>query len=123
MIVYVPIKAQCWGVEARVPFLDQEFPKYCNDNTPRIEMRESIEKWCLREAFNTPDNPYLPDSVLWRQKEQFSDGVGYNWIDSLREYAETQVTRRIPVKQVRVTQMRTPEAVWYKNIYDSLFQA
>ena len=77
----------------------------------------------LREAFNTPDNPYLPDSVLWRQKEQFSDGVGYNWIDSLREYAETQVTRQeFQEASAGDPDLRTPEAVWYKNIYDSLFK-
>ncbi len=60
--------------------------------SPEVKCRKNIEKWCLREAFNTPDDPYLPESVLWRQKEQFSDGVGYNWIDSLREYSENQVS-------------------------------
>ena len=50
------------------------------------------EKYILRKAFDTPDNPYLPDEVLWRQKEQFSDGVGYNWIDQLIEYCSSQVT-------------------------------
>jgi len=44
-----------------------------------------MEKWLLRKAFDTPEQPYLPNDVLWRQKEQFSDGVGYSWIDSLRE--------------------------------------
>ena len=50
------------------------------------------EKYILRKAFDTPDNPYLPDEVLWRQKEQFSDGVGYNWIDQLIEYCTSKVT-------------------------------
>ena len=51
---------------------------------PGYEKRKSMEKWAIRQAFDTPDKPYLPEEVLWRQKEQFSDGVGYNWIDSLK---------------------------------------
>ena len=51
-----------------------------------------MEKYTLRKAFDTPEDPYLPNEVLWRQKEQFSDGVGYTWIDSLREMAEKEVT-------------------------------
>lgn len=51
-----------------------------------------IEKYILRKAFDTPDRPYLPDHVLWRQKEQFSDGVGYNWIDGLKAHADSVVS-------------------------------
>ena len=79
-----------WGVEARVPFLDLEFldlamsmdaeHKLCKDGR--------IEKHVLRAAFDGA----LPDEILWRQKEQFSDGVGYGWIDGLRDHAETQVS-------------------------------
>lgn len=50
-----------------------------------------MEKFILRKAFDTPDQPYLPSHILWRQKEQFSDGVGYSWIDTLKEYAEKEV--------------------------------
>ena len=46
-----------------------------------------MEKYLLRKAFDRPESPYLPESVLWRQKEQFSDGVGYDWVDRLREYS------------------------------------
>ena len=46
-----------------------------------------MEKYLLRKAFDRPDSPYLPESVLWRQKEQFSDGVGYDWVDRLKEYS------------------------------------
>ena len=46
-----------------------------------------MEKYILRKAFDDPADPYLPESVLWRQKEQFSDGVGYSWVDGLKEYA------------------------------------
>ncbi|CAM9969605.1 unnamed protein product, partial [Choristocarpus tenellus] len=51
-----------------------------------------IEKYIIRKAFDTPDDPYLPDHILYRQKEQFSDGVGYGWIDSLRDHAEKQIS-------------------------------
>ena len=111
-----------WGVEARVPFLDQSFLNTVMTISPEVKCRENIEKWCLREAFNTPDDPYLPESVLWRQKEQFSDGVGYNWIDSLREYSENQVSDE-DFQQAHSSDphLRTKEAVWYRRIYDSLF--
>ncbi len=49
---------------------------------------KKMEKYILRKAFDDPLDPYLPESVLWRQKEQFSDGVGYSWVDGLKEYAQ-----------------------------------
>jgi len=82
-----------WGVEARVPFLDKEFLDYAmNEIDPQDKMcgvngDGRIEKWMLREAFKE----YLPESVLWRQKEQFSDGVGYSWIDSIKDRAEEMI--------------------------------
>ena len=71
-----------WGVEARVPFLDRLFLEYAMNLDPEVKMcpGDKIEKNCLRSAFDTPENPFLPDEILWRQKEQFSDGVGYSWI-------------------------------------------
>jgi len=111
-----------WGVEARVPFLDQSFLNTVMTINPKLKCRDNKEKWCLREAFNTPDDPYLPENVLWRQKEQFSDGVGYSWIDSLREYSETQVTKEeFEEANKNDEHLRTREAVWYRRIYDSLF--
>merc|ERR1719183_2020112 len=79
-----------WGVEARVPFLDKEFMEVAMAIDPKEKMcvNGRMEKFIVRKAFDTKDDPYLPDSVLWRQKEQFSDGVGYNWIDSLKAFAE-----------------------------------
>jgi asparagine synthase (glutamine-hydrolysing) len=81
-----------WGVEARVPFLDRKFIDAAMHLNPEVKLsgkhRGRMEKQFLREAFAG----YLPDSVLWRQKEQFSDGVGYAWIDSLKAHAETHVT-------------------------------
>jgi len=83
------------GIETRVPFLDTAFL----DATIRIKPEEKqpktyegIEKYILRKAFDTPENPYLPEDVLWRQKEQFSDGVGYNWIDELMGHCSTQIS-------------------------------
>ena len=91
-----------WGIEARVPFLDQVFldeMMNIDPNEKTIDLSEKpdgvhpkLEKYVLRKAFDTPENPYLPENVLWRQKEQFSDGVGYDWVDSLRAYAEDEVT-------------------------------
>lgn len=57
-----------------------------------ITKEQPIEKWVLRKAFDDPENPWLPDEVLWRQKEQFSDGVGYSWIDGIRDMVEQQVS-------------------------------
>ncbi|MGO4821579.1 MULTISPECIES: asparagine synthase B [unclassified Flavobacterium] len=83
------------GLEARVPYLDKEFLNVAVRIKPEEKQPknyEGIEKYILRKAFDTAEDPYLPAEVLWRQKEQFSDGVGYNWIDQLIEYCATQVT-------------------------------
>lgn len=78
-----------WGVEARVPFLDREFLEVAMGMDPRAKMpRDGVEKAILRETFGD----LLPPSVAGRQKEQFSDGVGYAWIDALRAHAERRVT-------------------------------
>jgi asparagine synthase (glutamine-hydrolysing) len=79
-----------WGVEGRVPFLDKEFMDVAMRINPKDKMinGERMEKWVLRKAFED----YLPASVAWRQKEQFSDGVGYNWIDTLRELTSKEVS-------------------------------
>jgi asparagine synthase (glutamine-hydrolysing) len=79
-----------WGVEGRVPFLDKEFMDVAMRLNPKDKMinKERIEKWVLRKAFED----YLPSSVAWRQKEQFSDGVGYNWIDSLKALTSKEVS-------------------------------
>jgi asparagine synthase (glutamine-hydrolysing) len=90
---------------------------------PKVKMRDSREKWGLRKAFDTPENPYLPEDILWRQKEQFSDGVGYSWIDSLKSYAESMVSDiEFQARKSEDSHLRTHEAVWYKNIYDELFK-
>jgi len=119
-----------WGVEARVPFLDRFFLDYCLGFDTRDKMcvdengEPRIEKYILRKAFDTPDDPYLPEEVLWRQKEQFSDGVGYNWIDSLREFAEAQVTDRQFEARARRFPLNTPltkEAYYIRQTFESHF--
>ena len=79
-----------WGVEGRVPFLDKEFMDIAMRLNPKDKMIRDgrMEKWVVRKAFED----YLPESIAWRQKEQFSDGVGYSWIDTLKEQAAQRVS-------------------------------
>jgi asparagine synthase (glutamine-hydrolysing) len=111
-----------WGVEARVPFLDREFLDVAMsfDSEDKRIVPGRIEKHVLRQAFKG----YLPDEILWRQKEQFSDGVGYSWIDSLRAHAEEQVSdgelERAAYRFPR-NPPRTKEAYVYRSIFDSHF--
>ena len=79
-----------WGIEGRVPFLDKEFIDVAMSINPEDKMIKDgrIEKWVLRKAFED----MLPEEVAWRQKEQFSDGVGYSWIDTLKEKVEQEVS-------------------------------
>jgi asparagine synthase (glutamine-hydrolysing) len=111
-----------WGVEARVPYLDREFLDVAMAFAPREKMVAPgrMEKHPLRTAFES----YLPAEIVWRQKEQFSDGVGYGWIDSLKAAAET----RVGATQMEGARYRFPtntpatkEAYLYREIFDSLF--
>ena len=85
-----------WGIETRVPFEDKDLVEWSMTLPPECKTRNGIEKWIVRSAFDvkTQDgNPeYLPDEILWRQKDQFSDAVGYNWIDSIKELAENEIS-------------------------------
>ncbi|OXG06219.1 asparagine synthase (glutamine-hydrolysing) [Flavobacterium araucananum] len=115
------------GIETRVPFLDKQFL----DVTIRIKPEEkqpkkydSVEKYILRKAFDTPENPYLPTEVLWRQKEQFSDGVGYNWIDQLIEYCATQVSDEqlaAASTEFPYNSPTTKEAYLYRSIFHKFY--
>jgi len=111
-----------WGVEARVPFLDREFLDLAMgfDAEDKMIVPERMEKHVLRQAFKG----YLPDQILWRQKEQFSDGVGYSWIDSLRAHAEKEVTDD-ELARARYRFPRNPpptkEAYVYRTIFESHF--
>ncbi|XWW95892.1 hypothetical protein V2A60_003860 [Cordyceps javanica] len=119
-----------WGLEARVPFLDKEFLETTMNIDPADKMinKERMEKYILRKAFDTsdePDNtPYLPESILWRQKEQFSDGVGYGWIDALKDTAELHVTDEMmknPKAEWGTDVPDTKEGYWYRLMFDEHF--
>ena len=116
-----------WGVEGRVPFLDKEFIDTAMSLNPSDKMnirlsdgKQRMEKWILRKAFED----MLPEEICWRQKEQFSDGVGYNWIDTLKKMTEEKVSdaefarreNRFPVNPPK-----TKEEYYYREIYSRLF--
>lgn len=111
-----------WGIEGRVPFLDKEFMDIAMRLNPKDKMAGNgkMEKWILRKAFED----YLPDSIVWRQKEQFSDGVGYSWIDTLKSVAAEEVTD----DQVESARFRFPvnppmskEEYRYRVIFSEFF--
>ncbi|KAK4575357.1 asparagine synthetase [Recurvomyces mirabilis] len=126
-----------WGVEARVPFLDKEFLDTAMNIDPAEKMitKGKIEKYILRQAFDPASlppgaKPYLPPNILWRQKEQFSDGVGYGWIDALKDEAKKMVSD----EQMKVEAMKkehpqweagdlpdSKEAYWYRCMFDEHF--
>jgi asparagine synthase (glutamine-hydrolysing) len=120
-----------WGVEPRVPFLDREFLDVAMAFDARHKMVGArgegaaskgrlIEKAVLREAFDG----YLPESILWRQKEQFSDGVGYGWIDGLKAHAESHVSDRelaAAAKRFPVNPPQTKEAYFYRTVFEQNF--
>ncbi|KAF1940781.1 glutamine-hydrolyzing asparagine synthase [Clathrospora elynae] len=121
-----------WGVEARVPFLDKQFLETSMNIDPADKLIDfkagRMEKYILRKAFDTTDEPdtqpYLPDKILWRQKEQFSDGVGYGWIDALKDNAELHVTDEMmknPKKEWGDDIPDTKEAYWYRCMFDEHF--
>lgn len=113
-----------WGVEGRVPFLDKEFIDTAMRINPEDKMisqeKGRIEKWIIRKAFEE----YLPAHVVWRQKEQFSDGVGYNWIDSLKELTSQQVSdKQLANAAYRfpVNTPRTKEEYYYRTLFHEHF--
>ncbi len=111
-----------WGIEGRVPFLDKEFIDVAMSINPKDKMisSERMEKWVLRKAFES----YLPKEVTWRQKEQFSDGVGYDWIDSLKEVVESQVSdqdMRVASHRFPKQTPRTKEEYFYRSIFEEHF--
>ncbi|KAJ1971588.1 asparagine synthetase [Dimargaris xerosporica] len=124
-----------WGLEARVPFLDKEFLSVAMGVDPRDKecSAERMEKYIIRRAFDPEQlvqdgevdtTPYLPSHILWRQKEQFSDGVGYSWIDSLRDVAERKVSDADYA--IRATRWpedtpATKEAYYYRHLFEQSF--
>ena len=111
-----------WGVEGRVPFLDKDFMDVAMRLNPAAKMAPGkvIEKKVLREAFEG----MLPHEVAWRQKEQFSDGVGYNWIDSLKEITAAQVSDEMMTEAAERFPVNTPrnkEEYYYRSIFEEHF--
>ncbi|KAH8117328.1 glutamine-hydrolyzing asparagine synthase [Phellopilus nigrolimitatus] len=113
-----------WGLEARVPFLDKAFLDIAMNIDPSAKMfnkgkaqevdedgQPIMEKYILRKAFDCAPHgkPYLPRSILWRQKEQFSDGVGYSWIDGMKAHAETTVSDADFSKRAERWSVDTPD--------------
>jgi asparagine synthase (glutamine-hydrolysing) len=118
------------GLEARVPFLDKDMLDATMLTDPDAKMirkgeeTQFLEKWMLREAFNDPDEPYLPESVLFRQKEQFSDGVGYSWIDGIKAHAEKVITdgdMKTAAARFPYNTPMTKEGCYYRTIFHSHF--
>jgi asparagine synthase (glutamine-hydrolysing) len=111
-----------WGVEGRVPFLDKDFLDVAMRQNPEAKMcpGKTIEKRIVREAFAS----MLPESVAWRQKEQFSDGVGYSWIDTLKEMTAAAVTDEQMAHAAERFPIHTPqnkEEYYYRSIFAEHF--
>src|SRR5574344_1088739 len=116
-----------WGVEGRVPFLDKEFIDIAMRLNPLDKMnikmpdgKQRMEKWIVRKAFED----ILPADICWRQKEQFSDGVGYSWIDTLKKVAESKVSDAqfaIRAKRFPINTPVTKEEYYYREIFSRLF--
>jgi len=111
-----------WGIEARVPFLDKNFMDVAMRINPEDKMcgNGKMEKAILRSSFEG----YLPKEILWRQKEQFSDGVGYSWIDGLKAHVESQVTDQQLASAEFKFPVNTPdtkEAYFYRCIFEGHF--
>jgi len=111
-----------WGVEGRVPFLDKEFMDVAMRINPddKLIRNGRIEKWVIRKAFED----YLPQEVAWRQKEQFSDGVGYSWIDSLKALTKEKISD----DELKNAKYRFPinppmskEEYYYRTIFEEHF--
>jgi asparagine synthase (glutamine-hydrolysing) len=119
-----------WGLEARVPFLDKNFLDVAmavhgnHKVSHKPPYNHKMEKYILRKAFDTPNDPYLPDDILWRQKEQFSDGVGYSWIDGLKDKAEASISDADFARASIIFPHDTPttkEAFWYRRVFEKHF--
>ncbi|NNL03521.1 MAG: asparagine synthase B, partial [Eudoraea sp.] len=111
-----------WGIEGRVPFLDKEFMDVAMRINPKDKMinGERMEKWVVRKAFES----VLPESVAWRQKEQFSDGVGYSWIDTLKEIVDKEVSdEQLANAEFRypIQTPTTKEEFYYRSIFEGHF--
>ena len=115
-----------FGLEVRVPFLDKKFitnsfqtpPEYKNSNN-------RIEKWLIRTAFDDVENPFLPNEILWRKKNAFSDAVGYQWVDRLIEKIDTLITDKEleNANQIYIhNPPETKEGLYYRKIFNKHYK-
>ena len=118
------------GLELRFPFLDQAFVDLALSTDPVLRQPQPgptgarIEKAWLRYAFDDPHYPWLPDEVLWRQKEQFSDGVGYAWVDELRRHCEARLSPsqwQARAERFAEDPPPTPELYWMRSLFEAEF--
>ncbi|ETW85785.1 cysteine peptidase C44 [Heterobasidion irregulare TC 32-1] len=130
-----------WGLEARVPFLDKAFLDVALNTDAKEKMfskgasqqvdedgRPKMEKYIIRKAFDIAPNgkPYLPRSILWRQKEQFSDGVGYSWIDGIKANADSVISDDVFEKRHERWASDVPdtkEGYYIRDVFDGLFMS
>ena len=117
-----------WALEARVPFLDRHFLDVAMKIDPSFKRPDrsagKMEKHILRLAFDDQENPWLPADILWRQKEQFSDGVGYSWIDQLVDYCADQITDEEMLQAETLFPINPPttkEAMYMRKIFHAHF--
>ncbi|CAD8051012.1 unnamed protein product [Paramecium sonneborni] len=119
-----------WGIETRPPFMNKQWIEYVMQIDPKYKMinafEPQMEKYILRKAFEDLEHPFVPQDILWRQKEQFSDGVGYNWRDGIIKRANhlisdqefSQASIKYPISTPR-----NKEQYWFRQIYSSYFQS
>ena len=111
-----------WGLEVSVPFLDNDFIDVSLPIHPQLKKKNKIEKYVLRKAFDRDDYHYLPESILWRQKEQFSDGVGYSWIDSIKQHAVSSISDEL-YEEIKTLcpDVTNREEAYYRNVFNKRF--
>jgi len=132
VIIREPESCYAHALESRVPFLDKEFLQVAMSMEPHWRRPRPtdrcggprVEKFVLRRAFEDHKDPFLPAEILWRQKEQFSDGVGYGWIDQLRDYCERQVSDEEMARAEETFPHNTPstkEAYYIRRVFHKHF--
>lgn len=120
--------SMAWGLEVRVPFLHKPFIDYVMSIDPKEKHPQSnplhIEKYILREAFDTKENAYLPEEILWRQKEQFGDGVGYKWTEGIQDHVNKIIPDDIYNMRKKIFPLNTPtskEMFWLRTTFEKYF--
>jgi asparagine synthase (glutamine-hydrolysing) len=117
-----------FGVEVRPPFLHRPFVEYAMSIDPKDKHPKNnslhIEKYILRKAFDDEKNPYIPSDVLWRQKEQFSDGVGYRWMEGIQAYVNDLISDEEYEMKDKTFPVNTPtskEMYWHRDTFEKAF--